>query len=52
MKDRSEGRMVSLIGDAEMDEGNIYEALVEAGSMGPEWLSLWPASGKPYPLMV
>ncbi|MEM9989300.1 MAG: transketolase, partial [Pseudomonadota bacterium] len=29
MKDRQEGRMVALIGDAEMDEGNIYEALFE-----------------------
>lgn len=29
MKNRKEGRMVSLIGDAEMDEGNIYEALIE-----------------------
>jgi pyruvate dehydrogenase E1 component len=24
--------MVSLIGDAEMDEGNIYEALIEVGT--------------------
>ena len=29
MDDRPEGRMVALIGDAEMDEGNIYEALFE-----------------------
>ncbi|CAN7658217.1 transketolase [Pararhizobium sp. LjRoot238] len=34
MKDRSEGRMVSLIGDAEMDEGNIYEALIEGWKHG------------------
>jgi len=34
MKDRPEGRMVSLIGDAEMDEGNIYEALVEGWKHG------------------
>ncbi|MDX2482963.1 MAG: 1-deoxy-D-xylulose-5-phosphate synthase N-terminal domain-containing protein [Pseudodonghicola sp.] len=27
--DRPEGRMVALIGDAELDEGNIYEALQE-----------------------
>ena len=27
--DRRPGRMVSLLGDAEMDEGNIYEALLE-----------------------
>jgi pyruvate dehydrogenase E1 component len=26
---RKEGRMVALIGDAELDEGNIYEALLE-----------------------
>lgn len=34
MKDRPEGRMVSLIGDAEMDEGNIYEALLEGWKNG------------------
>jgi pyruvate dehydrogenase E1 component len=34
MKERPEGRMVSLIGDAEMDEGNIYEALVEGWKHG------------------
>ncbi|MER9623395.1 transketolase [Mesorhizobium sp. M0222] len=34
MKDRAEGRMVSLIGDAEMDEGNIYEALIEGWKHG------------------
>ncbi|ESZ39557.1 transketolase [Mesorhizobium sp. L2C066B000] len=34
MKERSEGRMVSLIGDAEMDEGNIYEALIEGWKHG------------------
>lgn len=34
MKDRPEGRMVSLIGDAEMDEGNIYEALLEGWKHG------------------
>ncbi len=27
MKDRREGRMIALVGDAEMDEGNIFEAL-------------------------
>ncbi len=27
--DRPRGRMVALVGDAEMDEGNIYEALLE-----------------------
>lgn len=34
MKDRDEGRMVALIGDAEMDEGNIYEALIEGWKQG------------------
>ncbi|MEY9165507.1 pyruvate dehydrogenase E1 component [Sinorhizobium fredii] len=34
MKERPEGRMVSLIGDAEMDEGNIYEALIEGWKQG------------------
>jgi pyruvate dehydrogenase E1 component len=29
MKDRPEGRMIALVGDAEMDEGNIFEALLE-----------------------
>jgi pyruvate dehydrogenase E1 component len=32
MKDRAEGRMVALVGDAEMDEGNIFEACWRAGS--------------------
>ena len=31
---RPEGRMVALIGDAEMDEGNIYEALIEGWKQG------------------
>ncbi len=34
MKDRAEGRMISLVGDAEMDEGNIYEALIEGWKHG------------------
>ena len=34
MRDRPEGRMVALIGDAEMDEGNIYEALIEGWKQG------------------
>jgi pyruvate dehydrogenase E1 component len=34
MQDKPEGRMVSLIGDAEMDEGNIYEALIEGWKHG------------------
>src|SRR6185436_4533055 len=29
-KDRPEGRMIALVGDAEMDEGNIFEALFQA----------------------
>lgn len=32
--DRPEGRMVALVGDAEMDEGNIYEALLEGWKHG------------------
>ena len=34
MKPDSEGRMVALVGDAEMDEGNIYEAIVEGWKHG------------------
>ena len=34
MAGRPEGRMVALIGDAEMDEGNIYEALLEGWKHG------------------
>ncbi|MCZ8261934.1 MAG: transketolase [Beijerinckiaceae bacterium] len=34
MKDSPEGRMVALVGDAEMDEGNIYEALIEGWKHG------------------
>ena len=34
MRDRRSGRMVALIGDAEMDEGNIYEALLEGWKHG------------------
>ena len=33
-KDHPEGRMVALIGDAEMDEGNIFEALLEGWKHG------------------
>ncbi len=32
--DRPKGRMVALIGDAEMDEGNIFEALLEGWKHG------------------
>jgi pyruvate dehydrogenase E1 component len=33
-RERPEGRMVALIGDAEMDEGNIFEALLEGWKHG------------------
>lgn len=33
-KDRREGRMIALVGDAEMDEGNIFEALAEGWKHG------------------
>ncbi|MFL5034084.1 MAG: transketolase [Microvirga sp.] len=33
-KDRPEGRMIALLGDAEMDEGNIFEALLEGWKQG------------------
>jgi pyruvate dehydrogenase E1 component len=36
MQDRPEGRMVALVGDAEMDEGNIYEALMDRRLQPPE----------------
>jgi pyruvate dehydrogenase E1 component len=32
--ERLEGRMISLVGDAEMDEGNIFEALLEGWKHG------------------
>ncbi|RJF74044.1 transketolase [Rhodopseudomonas palustris] len=34
MKNRREGRMIALVGDAEMDEGNIFEALLEGWKHG------------------
>lgn len=34
MRERPEGRMIALVGDAEMDEGNIYEALIEGWKHG------------------
>src|ERR671938_1374438 len=34
MKDRPEGRMIALVGDAEMDEGNIFEAILEGWKQG------------------
>ena len=33
-KNRPEGRMIALVGDAEMDEGNIFEALLEGWKHG------------------
>src|SRR6476619_6357963 len=33
-KDLPEGRMIALLGDAEMDEGNIFEALLEGWKHG------------------
>ena len=33
-KDRPEGRMIALVGDAEIDEGNIFEALLEGWKQG------------------
>ncbi len=38
-KDWPEGRMVALVGDAEMDEGNIFEALLEGWKHGVR--NLW-----------
>ncbi|MCS0504963.1 transketolase [Ancylobacter mangrovi] len=32
--DTPDGRMIALVGDAEMDEGNIYEALLEGWKQG------------------
>jgi pyruvate dehydrogenase E1 component len=32
--DRPEGRMVALVGDAELDEGNIFEAMLEGWKQG------------------
>jgi pyruvate dehydrogenase E1 component len=33
-KDRADGRMIALVGDAELDEGNIFEALLEGWKHG------------------
>src|SRR3954467_10794419 len=33
-KERPEGRMVALVGDADLDEGNIFEALLEGWKQG------------------
>src|SRR5580698_9016059 len=33
-KNRPEGRMIAVVGDAEMDEGNIFEALLEGWKHG------------------
>jgi len=32
--DRAEGRMIALLGDAELDEGNIFEAMLEGWKQG------------------
>jgi pyruvate dehydrogenase E1 component len=32
--DRNEGRMIALLGDAELDEGNIFEAILEGWKQG------------------
>jgi pyruvate dehydrogenase E1 component len=32
--DRPEGRMVALVGDAEMDEGNVFESMLEGWKQG------------------
>ena len=34
MEGRREGKMIALIGDAELDEGNIYEALIDGWKQG------------------
>src|ERR1700741_2481005 len=34
MKHRPEGRMIALVGDAEMDEGNVFEAILEGWKQG------------------
>ena len=34
MTERPEGRMISIVGDAELDEGNIHEAVVEGWKQG------------------
>jgi pyruvate dehydrogenase E1 component len=33
-KERPEGRMIALVGDAELDEGNVFEALLEGWKNG------------------
>jgi pyruvate dehydrogenase E1 component len=33
-KDRPEGRMIALLGDAELDEGNIFESILEGWKQG------------------
>ena len=36
-----EGRMIALVGDAELDEGNMYEALLEGCSEEKAHLQRW-----------
>src|SRR5439155_15387298 len=33
-RDRPEGRMIALVGDAELDEGNVFEAILEGWKQG------------------
>ena len=33
-RERPEGRMIALVGDAELDEGNVFEALLEGWKQG------------------
>src|SRR6266851_5664941 len=33
-RERPEGRMIALVGDAEMDEGNVFEAILEGWKQG------------------
>src|SRR3954462_12750894 len=54
MDDNDRGRFVALIGDAELDEGNIYEAIIEAQSTtfatcGGSWIIIARASTRPAP---
>ncbi len=37
-KDRPEGRMIALVGDAELDEGNIFESILDRLEAGPAQL--------------
>ena len=44
MKEADAGRMVALMGDAELDEGNIYECPIEAYKHDIRncwWVTIW-----------